>query len=473
MNHAKKRLDEQDEARQPVACIKYIGLGLVLLVVLTACGGDSTSDPATNPTTSIALRLKVTVSEASVFSIPVRESQIVFRLIEGDQITPIAKTSPDLLGVVWYQVAQGETFGWIAGSQVQLIGAVDELPTVPDSVWAATSTPLDPTLVQLPSLTPTLGPPQGSIRQTEVTLYDQPSTASPGVGRLLAGDLVELLGQAGDFYLVGQNQRVLGWVQASALALEGDLASVPLVETSEVALSNVQSPMPPSATPVISPSPASATIPPTSTPRFTPSASPDLATLALGAPTATEIAPSPTPSPSATSDLVIAVGVPPPLTLSIPQDWQVAHLALPIDNAYIQGNLPFSIYRGPLPSGGTGTLWLIWGFPNITSPSGAINLYADGVQLLRTLVFDASTCNIGLGAEQRDYQVGDHPAIGTIFSAVECADSGDIAGFFAVTQVDGNNFAFFAGVEPVENVNPGSDDFQNILASVQFEEDSP
>lgn len=453
-----------------IHAINFLGL-FGMLLLLAACGDNSeTTSPSATVSPPAAPQVRITVSEALVFSIPLRDSTILFRLIEGDQAPVIAKTAPDELGVVWYQVVRGESFGWIAGSQVEPIGDVANLPTVPDSIWAATSTPLDPTLLAPPSLTPTLSPPQGEIIPTEIQLYDRPDTASPVIGRLLAGEVVDLLGQSGSFYLVGEEKRVLGWAQAADLNLIGDLASIPpLANEDELAVSIIQTPLPASPTMAISPSPASATIPPTSTPRFTPSASPDLASTALQAPTATEILPSPTITPSLTPEVLFTVGIAPPLTIDIPEGWQVAHLALPINNAYIQGNLPFSVYRGPLPSGGTGTIWLIWAFPNITSPSGQLNLYADGVQLLRSLVFDGTSCNIGLGAEQRSYKIGDQDAIGTIFSAVDCEESGDIAGFFAALQVDGNNFAFFAGVEPVENVNAGSDDLQAIFQTVQFE----
>jgi hypothetical protein len=86
------------------------------------------------------------------------------------------------------------------------------------------------------------------------------------------------------------------------------------------------------------------------------------------------------------------------------------------------------------------------------------------------MIFDSQTCEIGLGGEQRDYQVGGRAAVGTIYSAVNCEGSPDIAGFFAVLDVNEGNFGFFVGVEPVTATNMGLPQMQTILDSVVFDE---
>jgi hypothetical protein len=136
----------------------------------------------------------------------------------------------------------------------------------------------------------------------------------------------------------------------------------------------------------------------------------------------------------------------------------------------LEGELPTSIYRGPLSDGSTGTLWLLWGFPNLMSPTGVINLYADAVQLLRSVIFDANSCTIGLGDEKREYQVGPYTGVGTIYSAVNCQGEADIAGFFTIVQVGGGNFAFYAGIEPPASVGTGIPEMQALLQSVQFDD---
>jgi hypothetical protein len=153
----------------------------------------------------------------------------------------------------------------------------------------------------------------------------------------------------------------------------------------------------------------------------------------------------------------------------LPADWQAAHVLVTVNSLYMQGDLPVSIYQGRLGTDVLGTLWVIWGFPNVTTPSGELNPYADGVQLLRGLVYDASTCRIGLGGEQRTYNVGGFQAIGTIYSVVGCADGADAAGFFAVLEVGGGSFAFFASVEPPTATNSALPQLSAVLEAAQFE----
>jgi hypothetical protein len=64
--------------------------------------------------------------------------------------------------------------------------------------------------------------------------------------------------------------------------------------------------------------------------------------------------------------------------------------------------------------------------------------------------------------------IGGQEAVGTTYTAVDCVGSPDIAGFFAVLQVGGGNFAFFVGVEPAEAIDEGLPRIQSMLDSVRF-----
>jgi hypothetical protein len=242
----------------------------------------------------------------------------------------------------------------------------------------------------------------------------------------------------------------------------GDLQDVPLVEDAGLALSEAL----PTTTVEVATAVANR---PTATPRASliPTLTPDLASTSQLAPTATDIIPTPT-GPTPIPEL--QPGFAPPLAVTLPEGWRTAHILVPMNTVYFRGELPISIYRGPLGSDVVGTLWIAWGFPNVTSPTGSVNLYGDGVQLLRGMIFDSQTCEIGLGGEQRDYQVGGLAAVGTIYSAVNCEGSTDIAGFFAVLEVGGGNFAFFVGVEPVTATDVGLPQMQAILDSIVFED---
>ncbi|NJL93523.1 MAG: hypothetical protein HC915_07210 [Anaerolineae bacterium] len=109
----------------------------------------------------------------------------------------------------------------------------------------------------------------------------------------------------------------------------------------------------------------------------------DLASTAQAAPTATlpEDAPTLQPTENPTG---FREGVPPPLQMDLLPGWQAAHILVNIDTAYLQGELPVSLYQGPLSNGAVGTLWLIWAFPNIiTELDNQPDLYRDALQLLR------------------------------------------------------------------------------------------
>jgi hypothetical protein len=439
---------------------RTITISLLCLLILAACGGGG-DDEASTPEASDSPRLRVTVSEGLVFQRPWRESEVLFRLIEGDQLVPLAQTEPDTLEVIWYQVGQGDQFGWIAGSQVEVSGDLSGIRLVTIQ-RPATEEPDEGPVMIVPD-----GEAFAIIVVDDTIVYDAPDPNAAERARLAADDTAQIIGRQeadenGEAYLfLLMDGEPLGWVRASDVRVAGNLNDVVIVEAGDVPLSQTL----PTVTVEVA-------IQQSATPRASliPTRTPDLASTSEFAPTATDVILTPTGLPTQTPIPELLPGSPPPLSITLPQGWQTAHILVPLNSVYFQGELPISIYRGPLGSDVVGTLWIAWGFPNVTSPTGSVNLYGDGVQLLRGMIFDSQTCEIGLGGEQRDYQVGGLAAVGTIYSAVNCEGSTDIAGFFAVLEVGGGNFAFFVGVEPVTATDVGLPQMQAILDSIVFED---
>lgn len=469
----------------------YVGWGLLL----AACGQNAspTATPAQAPS------LRVTVSEALAFASPSREAEVLFRLVEGDQVPILARTEADAFGQPWYQIGRGELFGWVVGSQVSVSGDIANLrlvalqvPTLERPLSAPDDLPL---IITATPIRVGLSEPQGTV-STETALYDLPRDDAPEVGRLIVGELVDLLGKTSaspaDFYFVGQDGFILGWVAAADLVTSGDLNQVAVLSDADQSMTELLG-LPTQAAQVASFSPEAdpasanlslngtnedetltasltprATAPPTATPRFSPTPSPplDLASTAQAAPSATpfqdQSAPTATPPP-----VEIQEGPPPPISLTAPDGWRAAYVLIPINSEIFRGTLPVAVYEGPLVGGLKGTLWVIWAFPNVTNPRGEINLFGDGLQLLRGVLLDAESCNLGVG-EQRIVMIGGQQAEGTIFSAEGCEDTPDTGGQFGVLQYEGGNFAFFVSIEPLRNVDLGLPQMQQILDSIRF-----
>lgn len=481
---------------------------LILILVLAACGEDeppAQSEVNNAPTTqnTNTPRLKVIVSEARVFTYPSRDSETVFRLIEGDEMPILARTEPDLIGVTWYQVGQGNQFGWIAGSQIEFKGDVTALRVVNFDLGTVTPLALSPTPII--EVSPTIAPlddPIITINVPVAVVFEVPTRDSTEATRLLQGETADILGKTDVppdvFYLIGREQRVLGWILETQVIVAGDLTRVPAVSLEEalaavlptesvVTEATLNRPtLIPTNSPARTDQPTQVAAVATTPPPITPSPSPDLAGTAQSAPTATDIVSnesatqevndaateeSGTPEPTAIPQ--IEPGVPPPFTMTLPEGWGEAHMLVPISSVYLQGTLPVSLYQGNFADGTFGFIWVVWGFPNVTSPGSTdLNLYADGLQLMRGVIFDSANCVISLGSERRQYQVGGLEAVGTIYSVTECPEVNDTAGFFAALEADGGNFAFFVGVEPVDTTDTGLPQIQAILDGVQFQGDS-
>lgn len=166
--------------------------------------------------------------------------------------------------------------------------------------------------------------------------------------------------------------------------------------------------------------------------------------------------------------------VPPPFTITLPAGWLSGFDTLVLQDVDAIRNIPFALYQGPV-TGGTGTLVVMWGFPNlITGGMDAFmagepltpDLYADGSRLLRLAVVEEG-CNVGTDL-RRSYPIGGLEAVGTQFAAVGCPELADTRGWFAGLQQFSLNFVFYAYAEPIEAVPAAEPELQAILDTITF-----
>lgn len=262
--------------------------------------------------------------------------------------------------------------------------------------------------------------------------------------------------------------------------MRGLIAAAVMLLIAGSACSSVPEPTPtPTPEPTETPTVAF-TLVPTQTPT-------DLPTLT---PTPTETAaasatPTPDPlTPQVTILPVISTNITAPVTLTLPEGWEVVvnGASIPLPQADGFSMVPFATYRGPV-EGGTGYITLIWGFSNMatTRPTeGAaprIDLWADGLRLLFFALLDPD-CNIGRDSEPGQYNVGQRESVGSGFWAVDCGESlpdddiqpsPDVQGWFAGFQEGGLNFMFYAYVEPREAIVSGQSELQAILDTVNVD----
>ncbi len=180
--------------------------------------------------------------------------------------------------------------------------------------------------------------------------------------------------------------------------------------------------------------------------------------------------------------------VPPPIDIVLPQGWKVGYDAQVL--ADVEPNkfriIPVAVYSGPI-TGGTGTIAVYWGFPNLVTPSNdamaqaamgmtlaatpEADLWSDGVRLLRSAVIE-SDCNIGVDV-RRTYRVGLLSAEGTQWSAVTCKSGlPDTRGWFAGVKEKGVNFVFYVFTDPINAMDTSSGELQAILDTVRFHVES-
>lgn len=183
--------------------------------------------------------------------------------------------------------------------------------------------------------------------------------------------------------------------------------------------------------------------------------------------------------PPTTGDKVV-----PPIDIQLPQGWKAGYDAQVL--ADVEPNkfriVPVAVYSGPI-TGGTGTIVLYWGFPNLVTPTTdamaqaamgmtlaatpEADLWSDGVRLLRSAVIEPD-CNIGVDV-RRTYRVGLLSAEGTQWSAVTCKSGlPDTRGWFAGVKEKGVNFVFYVFSDPISAMDTSSNELQAILDTVRF-----
>lgn len=171
-----------------------------------------------------------------------------------------------------------------------------------------------------------------------------------------------------------------------------------------------------------------------------------------------------------TYDPLSGESVPPPIAIDLSEGWQAAYDALVLQDIDSLRTIPFALYQGPV-TGGTGTIILLWGFPNLVigNPVGGViqpDLWLDGTRLLRLAIVEQG-CNVGTDL-RRVYRVGTLEAIGTQFAAVDCPELPNTRGWFAGVRQFNANFIFYVFTEPIEAMDTAEDELQAILDSVVF-----
>lgn len=442
--------------------------GLILALILAACGGDdekSGRQPTATSTTPIA---KVMVSQAPVFALPNRTAEIIVNLFEGETRRVLGKSAPDDVGTTFYQIDLGNRTGWVLESQVQLSGDTSKIALVEVATPTPTHTATLQTVTEAPTevtITQASGEVTAVISVPRAMALTAPSRDADELTALLQGERVKVLRQTlpdslGTVFYEVELGTQRGWVLSSQVEISGDVSTL--------GIAFVPTASPESIVQGVTSVPTTAV--PTRTPTSTPTA-----TLA----TAITVEPNhvtPLPSPVIANDNPsIQAGEAPPLSMTLPEGWDTGHFLIPVSGSIGQGNVKMSVYEGPLPDGMKGTIWVIWGFPPIINPdetdaSGTlqISLWPDGIQYLRGLLFQG--CNIGLYTDNRQtYDMGGYEGEGTTFSAVSCeGGASDISGWWVGVHVNEENFIFYMGVEPVDQIAEGLGPMQAIINTLQF-----
>lgn len=169
-------------------------------------------------------------------------------------------------------------------------------------------------------------------------------------------------------------------------------------------------------------------------------------------------------------DPLLGEPVDPPLIIGLPADWVFGRDVFLLQDVDAFRGIPIVVYRGPV-TGGTGTIVLLWGFPNLVGGDAlggetAVDLFFDGLRLLRLAVIETG-CNIGTD-ERREYSIGGLAATGTQFAAVDCPALPDTRGWFAGLQQGGINYLFYAFTEPIDALEAAAPELQAVLDTVRF-----
>lgn len=459
----------------------------MLVFLIGACGAEDEgrpAPPAQTPSPEIAatVELRVDVGRATVFSRPDRNAAVIYNLVEGDTIAAAGRSEPDALGTLFFAIRVGDTFGWIAETQVEVIeGEAEALLVIPDDSFVeengdggtGVAQSDDPATPEFQVFV---------VAQVEnAPIYDTASLDAPVIDSANMGDQLEVristsVDESGlQFFGVALRDR-LAWVSNIEFEVIGNLDIRPQLDLNGEDSS-------PTAT-LFSSATATTSQVQAETPTLTATTtqSPANNNNSSGAPTLppeSTTTPSPSPSPTFTPDLsatpsatstppTIREAEPPLLTLDLPPGWEELHLLVPIESAYAEGDIIMSVYEGPLAEGSIGHIWILWRFFRVLPSDDDLSLFPEGLLYLRSLLF--SDCNIGVFPENRmNYSIGGQEAVGTIFSAVDCSDgSADVAGWFATLNYEGENYAFYMAVEPAEAYQDARNTLRDLIQTVRF-----
>jgi len=321
-----------------------------------------------------------------------------------------------------------------------------------------------------PTATPTAAPPEAMILVERAGVFPAPDRDATPFTYLFERERVAIEGQSedGTFLQVTVEGRA-GWILRAQVEVSGDLAQVAVASAPEGDAATEPVPVaPPSPTPTAATSPTPPASPATletAEPDQPATGTPTLPAPVASGPTRTPL-PTRTPGGDATLSDMMRPGEPPPLDITLPEGWQAAHLLVPFSTVGGQREMPLTIYTGPLGDGVTGIIYLFWRFPSIVAPNGELNLWADGVQILRGSLI-GTACNLGV-YEQQTLTVGGQSGVGAFYQADACEDQTDTAGWFVTVRPANISFAFYTAVEPLEAMPDHVAALQAILDSVRF-----
>lgn len=456
-------------------------LWLLLLVLLMACGGGddhpSVSDGEDTPDTIIAdatfytVEVRVVVSQASIFERPSRTAPVLYTLVEGDAAQAVGRSIPDAAGTIFFAVEVGEIAGWMVETQVEPQGDIDRLLIIPSVTEDPAAVAVNAAGVPPTPMIGVVARPYG-ITAPVYALPDLNSEILRLAGETESLQVAFVTNYTFETRFFGVRlESGFGWIDERDFLISGDVNTL-----AAVALGT--------------PLPTGAVATEVSMQLATPTATVSATFGATLLPTPTTTAGTPanlvtnTPVP-ATSRPTLAVTLtatpaslrgidPPPLTIRVPQGWAAAHVNIPIISALDNDAINLSLYEGPLVNAERGYIWLLWRFDPLFDQTGAsddpaLSIWSNALLYLRSILF--AGCNIGVYPEQRQpYAVGGQTGTGTIFSAVGCGpDAPDVAGWFVALTVGAENYLFYVGITPVENVNVARAELQTVLDSIRFD----
>ncbi len=310
-----------------------------------------------------------------------------------------------------------------------------------------------PALAGPPAQPSTPGPVQAIIAVERAPVFPVPDRNATPLTYLFEREQILVQGRTEDWrYLQIEIDETAGWILRVQVELAGDLAIVPITDRAPTTPTVTFTPFAPSPVPG---SAATRTPLPTGTPAGTPF------------PPGTASA-QPTLGAENDAALTVLPGVPPPVELTLPEDWEQVHFVVPFRT--FDGevhDVPLTIYFGPLPDGATGFIYLYWGYPyTVDYVTGEYNLWADGVQILRGSLV-GETCNLGL-YDQETFTVGQREGPGAFYQTSECEGETDTSGWFVAVRAFDGSFAFFTAVEPWDALSENRLFLQRILDSARF-----